>query len=164
LQRRERLDLSTNVGRSVEQEPSLVVGAHRDRGLGARTAGTRAIAHGPTLRAAAVPLRKTSSRCRSEHTHPHTRPPFSLAGISPAKTGIGGREEGAGPISPTPYIHLFRIRPDTSVRSYLSAGPDFLELRGLPLLEFHGFHLLLTFRLCHAGSSSEMFLLVRWEA
>src|SRR5215213_11980592 len=76
-QRRERLDLSTNVGRSVEQEPSLVVGAHRDRRLGPRTAGTRAVAHGPTLRAAAVPLRKTSSRCRSEHTHPHTYPPPS---------------------------------------------------------------------------------------
>src|SRR5215207_10516030 len=75
LQDRERLDLSTNVGRSVEQEPSPVVGAHRDRRLGARTAGPRAIAHGLTLRATAVPLRKPSSRCRSEYTPPHTRPP-----------------------------------------------------------------------------------------
>jgi hypothetical protein len=27
--------------------------------------------HGPTLRAVAVPLRKPSSRCGSEYTHPH---------------------------------------------------------------------------------------------
>src|SRR5687768_17079335 len=75
--------------------------------------------------------------------------------------GIGGHEEGAGPFSPAPYVRLFRIRPDTGVRSHLSAGPDLLELGGLPLLEFHGFHLLLTFRLYHAGSSSETCLLLR---
>src|SRR5215217_5049508 len=99
VQGRERLDLSTNVGRSVEQEPSPVVGAHRNRRLGARTAGPRAIAHGLTLRATAVPLRKTSSRCRSEYapTHPssiyldHSPWPQSPHG----KTGMGGHEEGA---------------------------------------------------------------------
>src|SRR5215212_10096356 len=75
VQGREGLDLSANVGGSVEQEPSPVVGSHRDRRLGARTAGPRAVAHSPTLRATAVPLREPSSRCRSEHTHPHTRSP-----------------------------------------------------------------------------------------
>src|SRR5919112_3578988 len=81
----EGLDLSTNVGRSVEQKPSPVVGTNRDRRLGARTAGPRAVSHGPTLRATAVPLRKPSSRCRSEHTHPHTRPPSIYLIILPSR-------------------------------------------------------------------------------
>ena len=34
------------------------------------------------------------------------------------------------------------VSPDTGVRSHLSAGPNFLELGGLPLLEFHGYYLL----------------------
>src|SRR5215217_6921627 len=57
-------------------------------------------------------------------------------------------------------VRLFRFRPDTGVRSHLSASPDFLELGGLPL---HGYHLL-SDGLCYAGSSSETFLLVRWVA
>src|SRR5215207_366128 len=62
-------------------------------------------------------------------------------------------------------VRLFRFRPDTGVRSHLSASPDFLELGGLPLhgYHLHGYHLL-SDGLCYAGSSSETFLLVRWVA
>src|SRR5215213_2310701 len=51
-------------------------------------------------------------------------------------------------------VRLFRFRPDTGVRSHLSAGPDFLELGGLPLhgYHLHGYHLL-SYGLYCAGSS-----------
>src|SRR5215213_7805216 len=104
LQDRERLDLSTNVGRSVEQEPSPVVGAHRDRRLGARTAGPRSVAHGPTLRAAAVPLRKPSSRCRSKHTDPHTHPPSIYLDYPPRWRTRRRRQAVNGP---APRIRLY---------------------------------------------------------
>ena len=49
---------------------------------------------------------------------------------------------GAGPFTARRPPRLLRIRPDTRVRGHLGAGPDLLELRGLPLLEFHGCYLL----------------------
>src|SRR5215212_5300606 len=127
VQGREGLDLSANVGGSVEQEPSPVVGAHRDRRLGARTAGPRAVAQGPTLRATAVPLRKPSSRCRSEHTHPHTLPQsFSLAGNAPRQDGDSA---GAGPLNgPAPYPPIPREKRTQSPQHW-SRSP---RTRGSP--------------------------------
>src|SRR5215204_1080614 len=94
MQGGEGFDLGPNVGRGVEQEPAPVVGAHRHRRLRARTAGPRAVAHGAASGATAVPLRKSSARGRSEHSHPHTRPPSNQLEHTPnGNTAISPKEK-----------------------------------------------------------------------
>src|ERR687894_835622 len=92
----EGLDLGPDIGRSVEQEPSPVICAHRHGRLLERATGPRAVPHGPALGTVAVPLRKPTSGRGSEHTGPHTHPPSdSIVPLAaPRRDGHGA---GAGP-------------------------------------------------------------------
>src|SRR5687767_11753679 len=60
------LDLRTNFGRDVDQEPGVAVGADRDRLLRARAETRVAAAHALTIGAAAIPLRKAATGRRTE--------------------------------------------------------------------------------------------------
>ena len=71
--RAERLELLTEVGRGVDQEPGPVVAADRERRLGPRSrAFTRA--RGLARLAAAVPLRKAAAGGRAQDANAHVAP------------------------------------------------------------------------------------------
>ena len=121
----EGLDLRLDVRRGVEQEPLLPVGADRDRRLGAWDAGPRAGPHRATLGAGAVPLRKPSSGCRSQHSHPHDR--------SVLHRFMGGAPGGVGP-APC-RDRLVGLVPDGHVGGHLGGHPDLRGRGGFPLLQ-----------------------------
>src|SRR5262249_53357255 len=74
VQRREALDLATDLGRGGQQEPPGTVGADGHALLGSCDDIARLLAHAATVRAAAVPLRRSTSRCRTQYSDAHGSP------------------------------------------------------------------------------------------
>src|SRR5580700_1672309 len=71
MQRREALDLRSDIGRTVEQKPALAGCADREPGLRALYAAPRAGRR--TVVARAVPLRHAAAGGRTEHADDHAR-------------------------------------------------------------------------------------------
>src|SRR5947207_15888511 len=74
VKRREALDLWADLGRGVEQDPALTVGADGNAFLGSRLRVDRRCARPAAVRAAAIPLREAPSRGRAEHANSHRAP------------------------------------------------------------------------------------------
>src|SRR5262249_45972359 len=71
MQPREALDLRADLRRGVEQQPARTVGAHGDALLRARHDVAAARARLAAVRAAAVPLRESTSGGGTEHPDLH---------------------------------------------------------------------------------------------
>ncbi len=99
-QRRGRQQLLAEIGRGVDQQPALVVGADRNAGLGA-TLGTRKLLPCPQARRRmAVPLRVPPAGRRSQYDEVH---PVSVYGAWPVTHRLGNvadtRSKIAGGVS-----------------------------------------------------------------
>src|SRR5215475_12006411 len=70
-QRRGAFDLGSDIGRSVQQEPGLVVSADGDAGLGSRTHAPFGRTRFATDRAIAIPLRNSTAGSRSQQLYSH---------------------------------------------------------------------------------------------
>ena len=72
VQGRERLDLRAQIGRSIDQKPTLAIGADGDAGL--RAGGDFPATRGGAIRAGAVPLRQAAARRRAEESNANGPP------------------------------------------------------------------------------------------
>src|SRR5712691_11110048 len=93
VQPAEALDLVTDLGGGVQQDPALAVGADGHAFLGAGSGHDSSLADPAAIRAAAVPLGKAAA-CRSaQHSDAHDRPPETLQ--PPARAWAERRAVGA---------------------------------------------------------------------
>src|SRR6185312_14020224 len=71
MQRREPCQLCADVRRRMDQEPAIVAARECDGRLFARSGCNGAGAHPGAIRTAAVPLRKSTARCRTQDMNAH---------------------------------------------------------------------------------------------